>query len=301
MGCSDSLTSLPPHFVAFVWQYRVCARYSLPGEGSAPSWVLGLFTGCPPGIERGEIRASQVPGGPPCMRAPLCDPDRPPASGQSWRERCCLPPGSRRRPWQFGSYEAESRGPHARCLRFAASVTRNTTQDSLPAGGQPLLGGVSPAGSQRKVSSHIMAFPLSQALLGARTILPSGPLSAIASFGSSEGHSLSVGPFDRVSLARKNMDAHLRGHAMRACELSSRMRTSTTAFSSTLPIGPSPSLCVSGLATRLVRGRTPPRSSTSAARWLQSCAPGSASRVSAWCRRREAVRSGHEWDLCCAA
>ena len=142
MRCSDSLTSIPPHFVAFVWQYRVCARYSLPGEGSAPSWVLGLFTGCPPGIERGEIRASQVPGGPPCMRAPLCDPDRPPASGQSWRERCCLPPGSRRRPRQFGSYEAESRGPHARCLRFAASVTRNATQDSLPAGGQPLLGGI---------------------------------------------------------------------------------------------------------------------------------------------------------------
>ena len=47
------------------------------------------------------------------------------------------------------------------------------------------------------------------------TILPSGPVSAIASFGSSEGHSLSVGPFDRLSLARKNMDAHLRGHARR--------------------------------------------------------------------------------------
>ena len=47
------------------------------------------------------------------------------------------------------------------------------------------------------------------------TILPSGPVSAIASFGSSEGHSLSVGPFDRLSLARKNMDAHLRGHAVR--------------------------------------------------------------------------------------
>ena len=47
------------------------------------------------------------------------------------------------------------------------------------------------------------------------TILPSGPRRAIASFGSSEGHSLSVGPFDRVSLARENMDAHLRGHAMR--------------------------------------------------------------------------------------
>jgi hypothetical protein len=47
------------------------------------------------------------------------------------------------------------------------------------------------------------------------TILPSGPLSAIASFGSSKGHSLLLGPFDRVSLARKNMDAHLRGHAVR--------------------------------------------------------------------------------------
>jgi hypothetical protein len=49
----------------------------------------------------------------------------------------------------------------------------------------------------------------------AGTILPSGPLAAIASFGSSEGHSLSVGPFDRVSLASKFIDAHPRGHAMR--------------------------------------------------------------------------------------
>ena len=47
------------------------------------------------------------------------------------------------------------------------------------------------------------------------TILPSGPLWAIASFGSSEGHSLSVGPFDRVSLVRKFMDAHPREHAVR--------------------------------------------------------------------------------------
>jgi len=47
------------------------------------------------------------------------------------------------------------------------------------------------------------------------TILPSGPLSAIASLGSSEGHSLSVGPSDRLSLARKFMDTHPRGHAKR--------------------------------------------------------------------------------------
>ena len=47
------------------------------------------------------------------------------------------------------------------------------------------------------------------------TILPSGPVSAIASFGSSEGHSLSVGPFECFSLVRNFMDAHPRGHAMR--------------------------------------------------------------------------------------
>ncbi len=47
------------------------------------------------------------------------------------------------------------------------------------------------------------------------TILPSGPLSAIASLGSSEGHSLSVGPPGCGPSARKKMDALLRGHAKR--------------------------------------------------------------------------------------
>ena len=47
------------------------------------------------------------------------------------------------------------------------------------------------------------------------TILPSGPVPAIASFGSSEGHSLSVGPSGCFPLVREFMDAHPRGHAMR--------------------------------------------------------------------------------------
>ena len=47
------------------------------------------------------------------------------------------------------------------------------------------------------------------------TILPSGPLSTIASFGSSEGHSLNVGPPGCRPSARKKMDALLRGHAKR--------------------------------------------------------------------------------------
>ena len=42
------------------------------------------------------------------------------------------------------------------------------------------------------------------------TILPSGPRPAIASFGSSEGHSLSVGPLGFVPRTKRNMDTHLR-------------------------------------------------------------------------------------------
>ncbi len=47
------------------------------------------------------------------------------------------------------------------------------------------------------------------------TILPSGPLSAIASLGSSEGHSLSIGPAGFWPSARAFTDAHLRVHAWR--------------------------------------------------------------------------------------
>ena len=43
-----------------------------------------------------------------------------------------------------------------------------------------------------------------------RTILPSGPLRAIASFGSSEGHSLSIGSPGLGPWTRRNRDTHLR-------------------------------------------------------------------------------------------
>jgi len=45
---------------------------------------------------------------------------------------------------------------------------------------------------------------------GAGTILPSGPLGAMASFGSPEGHGLSVGPCLERGWTRTNMDARLR-------------------------------------------------------------------------------------------
>ena len=50
MRCSDSLPSLRARFVSFARPYRAWARSSLPGEGSPPAWVLGLFTRLPTGL-----------------------------------------------------------------------------------------------------------------------------------------------------------------------------------------------------------------------------------------------------------
>jgi hypothetical protein len=193
MGCSDSLTSVPPRFVAFAWWYRVCARSSLPGEGSAPSWVLGLITGCPPGIGRGDARASQVPGGPPCMRAPLCDPDLPPASGHHDAADAAF-----RLVQDVGQGELDlSRLNHA-----AHMLAVYASQRWLPEHHARLASSWWPAFAGRDFTRRVPSkgfqsrhgLPPFPSLLGARTILPSGPRSAIASLGSSEGHSLSVGP-----------------------------------------------------------------------------------------------------------
>jgi hypothetical protein len=65
------------------------------------------------------------------------------------------------------SFEAQSRGSRTRCLRFAAfllSRGRTATQDSLPAGGQPLPdGGHDPARSLMKFQPHLHGFLLIQA------------------------------------------------------------------------------------------------------------------------------------------
>jgi hypothetical protein len=51
--------------------------------------------------------------------------------------RCCLPSSRRRRLPQCGHFGAQSHGLHARCLRFAAAVTRRHAR--LASGGWPTL------------------------------------------------------------------------------------------------------------------------------------------------------------------
>jgi hypothetical protein len=136
MGRSDSLPSVPTGFVSSPVGYR----------------------------SRGEDRVSQVPGGP--TRA--CPALRPRRDLRAWPLR------------RFGAAFRHHKGVGSRKILFRGSITRptrslstlrspscpGTTQDSLPAGGQPLPGGGrAPAGSLRRFRRLTCLLLLHQASL----------------------------------------------------------------------------------------------------------------------------------------
>ena len=93
---------------------------------------------------------------------------------------CCLPPCTKRRPPRHGNFGAPSHGLHARCLRFAAAVTRAPRKTRFRLVGQPCRAGLSPAGFHREVSASVgelHGILLTQAWPGARTGSPK-PLSS---------------------------------------------------------------------------------------------------------------------------
>src|SRR5262245_29953358 len=85
------------------------------------------------------------------------------ASARALTRRFCLPLSQRRRPPRHRPFGAPSRGPHARCLRFAPTVARvppRGTQDSLPPG-DLLLGrrGLSPRAALRSFKRYVPSSP----------------------------------------------------------------------------------------------------------------------------------------------
>ena len=61
----DFLPSIPPRFVSFTWRYHESTHLSLPSPLRGAASGLGLVTRYPrPGILRGNVRISQVPGEP---------------------------------------------------------------------------------------------------------------------------------------------------------------------------------------------------------------------------------------------
>ena len=172
MGCSDSLPSLSPRFVAFAWRYHPRALFAPVGRDARP-WAPGSWcSGSRAGIVGGDGRASQVPGRPLCPYALLLDPGR--TEGARPLRRLDMAParvnneGSRDEK-DFG---ARSHGLGTGCLRFVLAVTRHDAR--LASGCLAKLGRAGfcdPQGCDERFPSSSL-IPLSQAYPDAMTPLP---------------------------------------------------------------------------------------------------------------------------------
>ena len=143
---SDFSPSLPRRFVSFAARYLAAHRAScssrLPRRRCATGAGLGLGVRIARvRFQRGDDEISQVPGAPP-RACPALRPRWSLGAPDPRALRRGLPLPVRRRPPRSLTFGAPSHGPRARCLRFAAALADGPTQDSLPAGDQPLPGGI---------------------------------------------------------------------------------------------------------------------------------------------------------------
>ena len=120
---SDFLTTFTPGFVSFASALPPPPVLRSRGSRAPISLGPGLSSGCPPATSTWSRQ--HLPGS---WRTLLsaCPALRPRRDPRTWPVSalgCCLPLLVRRRlSRRFRSFEAQSRGPHTRCLRFAARV-----------------------------------------------------------------------------------------------------------------------------------------------------------------------------------
>jgi hypothetical protein len=164
-------TVRPARFFVVASRYRPSANASLPCGSAHPPGQGSLFTRLPMTAERssacsgGDDRASQVPEGPPLHTcAGSRDPGgaEPPGHGDG----SVLPSAALRASASTISAISglDSRAHVLAVYASQAGLAPTPTQDSLPAGGQPLPGGgQNPARSQMKFQPHLHGFLLIQA------------------------------------------------------------------------------------------------------------------------------------------
>ena len=181
MRSSDSLPPIPPHFVSFAWRYHAALAVSLPDMSSALSRGLELVQpGLLPASRRGNDRASQVPGRPQCVRALLSDPNEVECPRQSGSLDVAFRNSNNVGLRHFDNYGAQSHGPHARCLRFAARVTPEPRKTRFRLVASHYRAGLATCWVALKVSAFYIGFPLLQALPGALEFcLPTGRRSGL--------------------------------------------------------------------------------------------------------------------------
>ena len=153
--------------------HGLAVRSQARGARLPGSWAWS--PGCPTGILRGDDRASQVPGHPPCTHAPLSDPGGISVPGQSRHFdaafRCCDDVG-------FHAYQLSGLYHAACALPVYASQRRLPERHAtLGSGWWPAFAGRDwlPAGTLRGFQSSLLVhlIPPLQALPGATQPLPS--------------------------------------------------------------------------------------------------------------------------------
>lgn len=179
MGDSDCL---PP-----VWHRSGCPRSTIPPQRPQPSLQQqedAPTTGpdCGSAVARtvyflgGDDRPSQVPGGPQCAHAPLSDPGGHTTPGLY---SAALLPSGLQTPSAPTMSRISGLNHAAWTLAVYASPQQLPTaaQDSLPAGGQPLPGGLNgPLGPSRNfMAASMPPIPSDQASPGAPEGPPYGP------------------------------------------------------------------------------------------------------------------------------
>ena len=185
MGGSDFCSSLPPRFVSVAWRYLVGALLvrSVRGAARGPRRP-GLWFSVPRPIAPEETSRPPRFLDSPCARAPLSDPAGAAIVLASRRPRCCFPLKQRRQPPARIPFEAPSRGPRARCLRFTPSVTRRRAR--LASGWLPALagrdfhprgcfGGFFDSFDPQRIASPPQASPGALFFLPARCVAPRAP------------------------------------------------------------------------------------------------------------------------------
>jgi len=139
---SDFLPSLPRCFVAFASRYRHAPWASFPQPQDATAAGRGLLTGLPnTGFIDGGGRTSQVPGGPHCERALLCDPGGTSALGHCHASVLSSAIWDDVDSHDLINFEAQSHGPLTHCLRFAGWVAPPPRKTRFRMAGQPCPGG----------------------------------------------------------------------------------------------------------------------------------------------------------------
>ncbi len=177
MECSESLPAIPPRFVAFARRYHPCTLASLPPAWGATPGAWGFRDSAP--VTPVRIlgwRRQGLPGswGTHARACPALRPRRDRKRQAIAACRCGLPPSERRRLPQTGYFRGSITRPTHSLSTLRRMDHSTATQDSLPAAGQALPGGIGyPLGSNERFQL-LHRLLLSQALPGAIRSSPQG-------------------------------------------------------------------------------------------------------------------------------